>query len=150
MTVSEEITVRAATTADLPAITALLAACELPQADIAPHLTNFLVAHAGGVLVGTIGTEVHGADALLRSLAVAPATRSHGLGRRLVQQLRVSRPSVRRWWLLTATAETFFAELRFGRVERRLAPLAIAATEEFRTLSPASAVCMVRREGTGP
>lgn len=149
MSSSDEIAVRAATAADLPQIAALLAACALPYTDIAPHLANFLVARADGALLGVIGAEVHGEDALLRSLAVAPAARGHGLGRRLVQQLRVSRPAVRRWWLLTTTAETFFAELRFGKVERRLAPPAIAATEEFRTLCPASAVCMVRREGAG-
>lgn len=130
-------------------MTSLLAANGLPHADLAPHLANFFVAERRGTLVGTIGAEVHGEEALLRSLVVAPEARGHGLGRRLVQQLRVSQPAVRRWWLLTTTAETFFAELRFGKVERRLAPPVIAATEEFRTLCPASAVCLVRREGAG-
>ncbi|QYM79308.1 GNAT family N-acetyltransferase [Horticoccus luteus] len=149
MGASDTVEFTAAVGHDEAEIAALLAAADLPHSDIGAHWANFIVARAEARIVGVVGAEVHGADGLLRSLAVAAAWRGRGLGRQLVQRLRVAQPAVRRWWVLTTTAESFFAELRFGRVERRLAPAAIAATEEFRTLCPSTAVCLVRREA-GP
>jgi amino-acid N-acetyltransferase len=144
-----EITLESARPDDAQDIAALLRAAGLPHEDFAAHLTNFLVAREAGTVVGAIGYERHGADALLRSLVVAPGQRSRGLGDRLVRELaaRARAAGVRRFFLLTTTAERFFAARGFTRIERAAVPPAVAATEEFRSLCPASAACMTRSVG---
>lgn len=132
--------------ADEPAIRALLRQAGLPDEDFAPHLANFIVARRGESVVGAVGYELHGADALLRSLVVEPAERSAGLGRALVATLtRAARTAgVKRFYLLTTTAEPFFVRLDYTKIERAAVPAAVAAAPEFRSLCPASAVCLTR------
>ncbi len=47
-------------------------------------------------------------------------------------------------YLLTITAEGFFAKRGYHRVERDSAPSSVRETAEFKNLCPASAVCMVK------
>jgi amino-acid N-acetyltransferase len=139
-------TITPATAADAPAIAALLRAADLPHEDFAPHLAHFLVARSGGAVVGAIGLEVYAPDGLLRSLVVALAQRGAGLGDALVRQLAQAAAGwgVERFWLLTTTAEKFFAARGFRVTPRAEAPAAIAGTHEFKTLCPVSAICMAR------
>ena len=133
--------------AELPAITALLRESDLPYEDIAPHLRHFLVARTGnGNVVGAIGAEVCGSDALLRSLVVAPAYRGSGLGAELMGRLEQSAAGwgVERWWLLTLTAEKFFAARGFAPAAREQAPEAIRRTRQFAGGCCQSAVCLTR------
>jgi amino-acid N-acetyltransferase len=51
---------------------------------------------------------------------------------------------VQRWWLLTTTAEKFFAARGFRAVARREAPEAIQRTGQFNGGGCCSAVCMTR------
>ncbi|MBL9189716.1 MAG: GNAT family N-acetyltransferase [Opitutaceae bacterium] len=132
---------------DAGAIAALLRQAGLPHEDITPHLGRFLVARAAdGSVAGAIGAEVHDADALLRSLVVAPAWRGQGLGRALLTALERAAGDwgVARWWLLTTTAADYFSAQGFKAVARTAAPPTIAATREFRELCPASASCWTR------
>src|SRR5688572_18857109 len=77
-----------ATSADVPAIAALLREAELPHEDFAPHIAHFRVARDDrGNIIGTIGAEVHVPDALLRSLVVAPQSRGRGIGDQLLRDL---------------------------------------------------------------
>jgi amino-acid N-acetyltransferase len=147
-----EIELAPATPADVPAIAALLRAAELPHEDFAPHVAHFLVARGltgspqGGAVVGAVGAEVGGADALLRSLVVAPSQRGAGLGGRLVDELERAAGAwgVRRWWLLTTTAEKFFAVRGFRVAARSEAPAAIQHTRQFSGGCCCPAVCMTR------
>ena len=131
---------------DAAAIAALLRDAELPHEDFAGHLAHFLVARRAGAVVGAVGFERHGRSALLRSLVVAPALRGNGLGDQLVRRLAAvaRRKKVERFYLLTTTAEAFFAERGFQKIARQAVPAAIAATREFNSLCPVSAVCMTR------
>ncbi len=144
--VTARTTIGAATPGDAAAIGALLRGAALPAEDFAAHLENFLVMRRAGAIVGAIGFELHGVNALLRSLVVASAWRGTGWGGRLVRRLAAQAPrrGARRFYLLTTTAEAFFARHGFARVARARVPAAIAASEEFRRLCPASAVCMTR------
>lgn len=147
MNVAAEIKISPATPADAPAIAALLREADLPHEDFVPHLAQFLVArNGGGQVVGAVGTELGGADALLRSLVVAPAQRGAGLGGRLVDELERAAGAwgVRRWWLLTTTAERFFAARGFRVAARSEAPEAIQRTGQFSGECCGSAVCMTR------
>jgi amino-acid N-acetyltransferase len=149
------VSIRHATAADLPAVQRLLADCELPDAGIAPlfatHAGDFLVAEgvdAGGrtSLVGVAGLEVCCDDALLRSVAVRPEWRAHGVGRELVRRLvcEAEARGLRALYLLTMTAEHYFPRFGFAAVDRGAVPAAIAETIEFRSACPASAVAMAR------
>ena len=146
MNVVAEIEIGPPTRADLPAIAALLRAAELPHEDIGPHVANFLVARRGSEIVGAVGAELGGADALLRSLVVAPAVRGAGLGSRLVAELeRAARGlGVERWWLLTTTAEKFFAARGFRVAARGEAPEAIRRTGQFNGGCCRAAVSLTR------
>ncbi len=135
-----------ATPADEPAVSALLASCGLPHVDVAPHLRHFTIARDGSRVVGVIGLEVHGADGLLRSLAVAPDRRGQGVARRLYATLirDARRLGITRLFLLTTSAQGFFEMLGFRAVKREAVPDAIRATGEFRQLCPETAECMMR------
>jgi len=129
---------------DRPAIEALLAACGLPLGGFASHLEHFVVASGARGLVGVAGLELHGRAALLRSVAVAPGARGRGLGGALCRTAlaRAAALGAHELYLLTLGAEAFFARLGFERIVRGSVPEAIAASEEFASLCPASAVCM--------
>ena len=141
-----------ASSTDRTEIGALLAAADLPPLDDAQDLSRFVVARRAGRVVGAIGAEICGEDALLRSLVVAEAERRSGIGTRLVGALdeRASAWGVVRWWLLTMTAESYFRRLGFHSVPRSTAPAGIAQTTEFRGVCPSVAACLTARAGLRP
>ena len=146
MSVAKGIMISPATPDDVPAIAALLREAKLPHKDFAPHLANFLVARSGGAVIGAVGAERDGADGLLRSFVVAPDHRGGGLGGRLVDELERAAGAwgVRRWWLLTTTAEKFFAARGFRVAARHEAPETIRRTGQFSGGCCGSAVCLTR------
>jgi len=63
----------------------LLAACALPVTDVlASSRPDFFGVRVAGTLVGVVGLELYPPFGLLRSLAVAPASRGRGLAHELV------------------------------------------------------------------
>jgi amino-acid N-acetyltransferase len=141
--------IRAAKAHDWPQIERQLAACALPLDGAREHLRDFIVAEQGRAIVGCIGAEVYGDAALLRSLAVAEASRGQGVGvalvRRLLADLRGR--GTMRVALLTTTAEPFFARLGFVAVSRDEIPTALHASEEFQGACPAGATAMLTHGG---
>ena len=131
---------------DLPGIEHLLTKSGLPTAGVAAALGGFIVAEAAGAIVGTAALEVCHNDALLRSVAVAPEWRSHGLGRALVTRVIADAEGqgLRALYLLTTTAEHYFPSFGFERVTRDDVPAEIRETAEFQGACPASAVVMCR------
>jgi amino-acid N-acetyltransferase len=140
------VTIEGASEKDLREIAALLGEAGLAHEDIAAHVNTFLVARVGGEIVGTVGAEICDSDALLRSLVVAPTRRGTGLGKALVAALdrAAMHWGIKRWWLLTTTAGTFFTVRGFEVVERSKAPAAIRQTRQFQGGCACSAVCMTR------
>ena len=131
--------------ADFAAVTRLLAEAALPHEDLTPaHLAHFLVLRDGEDLHAVVGMEVAGDAGLVRSLAVPQARRGGGLATVLVDALerRARDLGIRTLYLLTTTAEGFFARRGYARVERGSVPDAIAATAEFRAICPSTAACM--------
>jgi amino-acid N-acetyltransferase len=131
----------------------LLAACNLPTADLQDAANNLRLfgCQIDGHLIGLVGLEIHGADALLRSLAVADAARGQGLGDELLAyaERQAATHGAQAIYLLTTTAEVFFAQRGYRLSERAMAPLAIAATRQFSELCPASAAFMRKRLSAG-
>ena len=94
---------------------------------------------------GTFGGIVRLGDiALLRSIVVPRAKQRHGLGTDMLAGLIIAarESGAREAWLLTTTAEGFFAANGFERVARTDAPAAIAATSQFKDVCPDSAALM--------
>lgn len=140
----QPVTLRPATRADLPAVEHLLRTLDLPTAGVAEWVERFWIADHGGKAVGVVGLEQYGDEALLRSVAVDPSWRSAGLGRALVDAaLRAARTAgAREMYLLTTTAERYFARLGFVQIARDDVPGAVQQSVEFREACPASAVVM--------
>lgn len=127
----------------------LLSACGLPIDDLqapANHLRLF-GCRCEGQLLGLVGLEMHGPDVLLRSLAVAEAARGQGLGQLLAAHAEqyAAAQGAQAIYLLTTTAEDFFAKRGYSLAERADAPQAIAATRQFSGLCPAAAAFMRKR-----
>ena len=134
--------------ADLPAIRALLAASGLPGEDLTPaHLDSFWVRRDPAGLVGVVGLELRGHAALLRSLAVRRDGQGHGLGAALLAhaESQAGVLGVDRLYLLTTTAERFFAAHGYAVTPRETAPPEIRGMAEFTELCPSSSVCMTKR-----
>ena len=120
----------------------------LPTEDLGrPEQRFWRFTASDGGPVGYAGLEGIGPDLLLRSVLIDPAARGHGHGRALVEAIagEAARLGVERLWLLTLDAAGFFEKAGFTRVPRDEAPPAIAATAEFTSLCPVSAVCMIRQ-----
>ena len=137
----------AAAAADLPAVIHLLEASGLPHADVtAPRLAHFLLARRGDVLLGVVGLEALGTVGLLRSLAVASAHRRRGIGIALARELERHAwgLGIAELYLLTTTAERFFANLGYRAIAREDAPAGIRGTTEYRELCSSTSTCMVK------
>jgi amino-acid N-acetyltransferase len=109
-------------------------------------MEHFFYSGAPSQPTGLVGVELCGQDALLRSLVVAPGSRGTGLGGALAEQAeRYARAAgMRSIFLLTTTAEQFFAHRGYARATRESAPAAIRTTREFADICPASSAFMVK------
>ena len=141
--------VRPAAPEDLSAVERLLTANDLPLDGVHDAFSTFVVADAGGDVVGVAGLEVRGSDALLRSVAVDAAWRSHGIGRALVTRVisDAEARGLRALYLLTTTAERYFPNFGFHPVAREAVPDGVRETTEFATACPATATVMCRECG---
>jgi amino-acid N-acetyltransferase len=132
---------------DLAAVRTLLNAARLPDADLTDaHLEHFFHATSPSQPLGVVGVELLGELGLLRSLVVRDDHRESGLGSALVKHVEdyARSQGVRDLYLLTTTAQTFFAARGFHAVSRDQAPHAIKSTREFAAICPASAVLMTK------
>ncbi len=93
---------------------------------------------------GIVGLEVHGQYGLLRSLVVRQNARDCGYGKILVDEIEklALQKKLKILFLLTNTAEKFFARLNYEQIERADVPQPIRNTQEFSNLCPESAVVM--------
>jgi amino-acid N-acetyltransferase len=144
-------TFETARAADLDLIRALLSASDLPADDVDQHLDDFILAKWEGKTIGTVAAEYAGEAALLRSLCVVPEYRGESVGARLLAAIEAKMVSraVRELYLLTTAAAVFFERHGFSRISRADAPAGMQCTAQFRTLCPATALCMRKSLQTG-
>jgi amino-acid N-acetyltransferase len=137
---------RAGISQDAAAIRTLLESCSLPTSDLLSSNPQFIVACEGAKIVAVGALQPFGSIALLRSVAVASDLRGTGLGRIIVQDLEriACAAGISRLVLLTESAKPFFQRLGYQVIERKEVPQQVQASEEFRSLCPASATCMAR------
>jgi len=140
----EPVTVEEARTDDASEIEGILATVGLPGLGVCESIGNFLVARAGGRVVGCAGLELYGETALLRSLAVLPEQRGRGLGARLAGEIleRARSLGASEAVLLTTTVQALAASMGFEAVPRESVPPAVRGSWEFRADCCGTATCM--------
>lgn len=133
---------------DLSAVRALLETERLPAGDLDERaLERFLIWRDDAGVSGMVGLELYGDIALLRSLVVAPSARGRGAGAaltRAAESLAVE-SGANSVYLLTTSAERFFAARGYRNIDRREAPASIQGTTQFSGLCPSSAVLMMKQ-----
>ncbi len=140
--------IAAASPTDITYVRDLLAGAGLPIDDLEDSgKTLFLIARDDDRVIGAVGLDVYVMSGLLRSLVVNADERERGVGAQLTLNLErlAKSQGVDCLYLLTTTAEQFFAARGYRRFDRKRVPQDIAATTEFRLLCPASAVCMCKQ-----
>jgi amino-acid N-acetyltransferase len=123
----------------------ILLSHSLPVDDLADvELVNFFGCGEQESPKGVIGLEIHGADGLLRSLAVEPEVQGKGCGASLLDALEKHSKSVgvENLYLLTESAEEYFKKKGFEVIDRECASQRIKQTTQFNSLCPSSATLM--------
>lgn len=140
---------RAAGASDHGAVAALLRESGL-FAETTPGMAGFVVSGDVRGLAGCAAAELHGEQALLRSVATRAGARAAGLGAALAEEAltRAAAGGASEAWLLTETAEAFFAKRGFVRVAREAAPAWLRAHPQWTTQCPAAAIVMRRAPAT--
>ena len=130
--------------ADLAQLEALLRANQLPADDCAEQAHRFCAIYKGDQLTAAGAIETAEQYGLLRSVVVLEDCRGTGLARDITAHLlqRARDEGRLAIYLLTETAEAYFAALGFALVARTDAPLALTRTRQFSSLCPGSACCM--------
>ncbi len=141
--------IQAATPADLADVRALVAAAGLTLAGLDACVNGGAVVvcrERDGCLLGVAATERYGPVAFLRSVAVRAPARGRGLGRALVERALVDARAAGAGeaWLLTEIAEGYFTGLGWTRADRADAPDRVAASVEFASACPSTAIAMRR------
>jgi amino-acid N-acetyltransferase len=145
------ITYRVATATDYQALRNLLISCLLPPDDLEQAMAEanslFIIAADGEEIVGSIGLQQHGSDALIRSFAVDRYYRGKDVTGELMKELErhARERKIRAGYLLTTTITNFLLRHGFSRFDRAAVPDAIARTEQFASVCPDSAECLARR-----
>jgi len=131
---------------DLDGIKRLLIGSLLPSRDVGGAHQRFIVALENGRLIGCAGLQVAGQDGLVRSMAVHWTRRNAGLGTRLHERLLFEAvlAGVRTLYVVTTTAEDFFAGHGFRRIAAQAVPPDLQASEEFTTFVPGGSTVMSR------
>jgi amino-acid N-acetyltransferase len=135
--------IRLAEPGDLPAVLGLLGEAKLPTEGVAEHFHSFFVVDDSGRIVASVGLEIHGDAALLRSLAVAPDVRGTGLGAAVLRRaLHEAGGRAGGVYALTTAAEPYLFRFGFERVPRSALPPELLESRELQGACPSSATVM--------
>jgi N-acetylglutamate synthase-like GNAT family acetyltransferase len=137
-------TIRRATSNDLGGIMHLLESASLPTLGVTDHVQHFLVAEKDETIVGTVGLEVYGDTALLRSAVVTADLQNKGIGSLLYDRNldQARQLNVQRLVLLTNTAEKYFERKGFRKIDQKSVTGPITSSVEFTGACPSHAACM--------
>jgi amino-acid N-acetyltransferase len=139
--------IEAARTSDLAGIRWLLRYEQLPDEDVSEQLLeHFLVYRDQKGVVGAVALEPFGEFVLLCSLVVATDCRHDGIGGRLTlaAEALAQRRRASSIYLLTTSAERFFAKRGYRTIPRTEAPIEIHRSSQFSRLCPSTAILMVK------
>jgi len=131
---------------DFDAVKRLLMASLLPSRDVGGPDQRLIVASEESRIIGCAGLQIAGEHGLVRSMAVHWTRRNAGLGSRLLDRLLFEAVlgGVRRLYVVTTTAEDFFAGHGFLKVAADAVPPALRTSEEFTAFVPGGSSVMSR------
>lgn len=126
---------------------AALARAGLPADDVEGEGPLFWRFERDDVPVGFAGIEVHGTDAVLRSLITLPPVRQQGIGGAMIDKMEVEARArgANAIYLLTRDFVAFFAKLGYAPCGRERLPPAIASAGPFAQPHFADATAMVKQ-----
>jgi amino-acid N-acetyltransferase len=126
---------------------AALARAGLPADDVGQDGPLFWRFERDDVPVGFAGIEVHGPDAVLRSLLTLPMLRQQGIGGAMIDKMEVEARArgASAIYLLTRDFVAFFAQLGYAPCGRERLPPAIAAAGPFAQPSLAEGTPMMKQ-----
>jgi amino-acid N-acetyltransferase len=138
--------IRFADDEDRLGIIQLLRLNKLPYSDLPEKLNHFLVLEENNTLIACGGIEIYEKVGLIRSMAVNPASQNQGLGTIIYQYLlkHAMDNQLQSLYLLTETAEGYFLNKGFKKINRADAPKELAQSAQFSTVCPASAAFMMK------
>ncbi|WP_194115715.1 arsenic resistance N-acetyltransferase ArsN2 [Chitinilyticum piscinae] len=127
-------------------IRGLLQAEGLVVADLDEAALTLWALQEQGQVIAAAGLEALADVQLLRSLVVGDHWRGRGFAVMLLAVLeeQARQRGARELWLLTSSAEGYFRRHGYRPVLRDRVPAALAASRQFASLCPASAVCMCK------
>jgi N-acetylglutamate synthase-like GNAT family acetyltransferase len=99
------------------------------------------------VPVGFGGLELHGPDAVLRSLVTLPPLRRRGIGRAMVAALEVEAAALKATavWLATTDCALFFGRLGYTACEAEDVPAPVRMSGPFASVTGPAATSMMKR-----
>ena len=139
--------VQPAQVADLGRIRELLRASGLPTEDVdAAGAQAHWVWREAGRVVGAVGLDLLGNDAVLRSLVTDAACRGRGIASGLCEAAEgeARRRGASRVYLLTETAVRFAEGRGYRAVDRSVVPSAVAGHRQFATGCCACAAALAK------
>ena len=128
-------------------VAAALRKAGLPADDVASEAPLFWRFETQDLTpVGFGGLEIHGEEALLRSVVTLPPMRHRGVGTAIVKALEAEAQiaGCRTMWLLTTSAAQLFGRLGYAACERTSVPAVIRQTQQFAALCPTAATVMTK------
>lgn len=136
---------RQATQDDLPRIEQLLVNSGLPIGGVKINIAHFLVAESKDKeCIAVIGMERSGAYGLLRSLAVSPKWKRHGIARNIVMQAidRAKSSGISELYLLTETAAQYLSRFGFAEITRCEIPGELLSNSALNSACSCCSQCM--------
>jgi hypothetical protein len=127
--------------------TALLKA-GLPADDVgSPGLLIWRYESSADIPAGFGGLEIHGSDALLRSVVTLPPLRQMGIGGAIVTLLEGEARALKcqTIYLVTTSETRFFSRLGYAACDRSAVPDAIRRSSHFGRLCCASGTVMLKQ-----
>lgn len=130
---------------DYNQIVRLLESEGLPYSDISFEKQYFWKYQHNGFINALAAIEPYGASAIFRSFIVDPQMRGTGLGFNLYSHVlnEAKNRDIKNLYLLTTNADQWFLRNGWQIIQRSEVPDAIANSAEFKSICPASAICMV-------
>jgi amino-acid N-acetyltransferase len=144
---SVPVRLREASAEDLQFILNLLKSNDLCFKDVPQKVDSLFVGYADSKIIGIAGVEVYGSVGLLRSVVIKEQFRRKGLGKALISGIVESAKlkGVKELYLLTTTAESYFAQMGFRKIKRCTAPAPIQNTDEFREMCSVTSILMRKK-----
>lgn len=132
---------------EIPYARELLKDNELPYSDLENESVQLFSIQLDDQNIGIIGFEQYKKHGLLRSFVIEEQYRSKGLGAWILRDFEKMAldEGIKEFYLLTTTADKFFARNGYEIYKRNSVPISIANTIEFNNICPISAICMRKK-----